>query len=395
MVKQKDDDREEINLEDRFNLVKASKKIENYKNRRCFPVQPFSLALAIGKVDPQTGLPGLPQGSIIELAGANSKGKTLIMEHAVKAVLDDDPRNKALILFFEPPNLDRLTGIGVDLDRVYILDYSKSEEGFELEHGEQGLNVLLEVAKTDPWIKITPIDSIGGMQVKKEVTDDKGEFIGVDKTPQMAIRATILTRFINQWNTLDPNTRPILFLINHMKDQIEAGGFGLDPLKVNRIGENLNYVTPGGAAIKYACDLRIKIDGRKIEVKEGGRPVKHPIFDHNIQTGIEIHLEVYKNKFCNNQGSRRAIGKFDFTTKSFDLVDEVLSYASYLGIGNISRGAGGFIDGIIPGKKARMSDVQQYFLDNPKALDDLVKEIAPRSNELFGLKEKKKPGVDL
>jgi RecA/RadA recombinase len=387
LVKQKDDD-------DRFKLTKASQKVEAYLNRKCYPVQPFSFALALGKIDPETGLPGLPQGCIIEVAGANGKGKSCMLEHSIKAIQDENPEYTCLILAYEPVNFVRMEDVGIDLNRLYILDYSKVDEGIELDTAEQGLNITMFQAQNDPNLKLVGIDSIGGMPVRKEIMDEKGEFLSVDKTPQMAIRATILTRFINQWNTLDPNTRPILFLINHMKDQIEAGGFGMDMMKVNRIGENLNYVTPGGQALKYACDVRVKIDGRKIEVKEGGRPVKHPIFDNNIQTGLEIHLEIYKNKFCGNQGSRRAVGKFDFETKSFDIVDETLSYAAYLDICGISKGATGMYEGIIPDKKLRIAQAKEYFKENPDKLRDIQKEIAKHSNELFGLKKKEKPDTD-
>lgn len=373
-------------------MATARQKINDYINRPCFYLEPFGLALAFNKIDPETGLPGIPLGTVWEIAGSNGRGKTLTAERKLVHV-HKRSKKKSIWLGYEPVNMSRLIHLehqGLDLDKLEILDYSKSPEGYELEFGEQGLNTLMSMAETGDFVDVI-VDSIGSMATRREVFDNKGEYLGVDKTPQLAIRATILTRFINQWLTMDPNQRPILTLINHMKEVVDVGGFGLDPLKVTRIGENLNYNTPGGNGIKFACDLRVKLDARKIELRGGdNKTIKHPVFENPIQTGLEIQYEVFKNKFCGETGSRRAIGKFDFASGAFDTENEVISYCDYLDLSGINN-SGGFVSGLIPNKKVRMKEAVAFLRDNPQILEKLMIQIAARSNELFSFKDKKKP----
>lgn len=53
----------------------AGAVIESFKNRRVHFIEPLGLALSTNRVDPITGLPGLPRGSQIELFAPPGKGK--------------------------------------------------------------------------------------------------------------------------------------------------------------------------------------------------------------------------------------------------------------------------------------------------------------------------------
>lgn len=313
-------------MDPKFSCKRASDRIEAFRNRRCYEIEPFGLALALGTRDPITGLPGMSLGTICEILGPEGCFKTGTCEHLVKHVLSDDPTNEAFYLFFEPPHLGRMQALesqGLDMSRIHYEDYSAPEAGQELASAEEGLNLMLNIAKESPQVKVCIIDSLGAMAVGKELYDDKGEFKALDTTPQMAVRASKVTMFINQWLRLDPNTRPILIMVNHYKIPIEPSGPAA--YKNIIIGENLKHNTPCGKAKSFAADVRLKLDAKRADQDDG--KTRHKLFTNKVQTGLEVHIDCFKNKNANQQGSRKVIGKFDFATASYDIIEEILSYA--------------------------------------------------------------------
>lgn len=380
-------------LDPKFSCKRASDRIEAFRNRRCYEVEPFGVALGLGTIDPITGLPGMSLGTIAEVLGPEGSGKTAFHEHAGKHILSADPENEIFYLFFEPPHLGRMQALeaqGLDMNRVHYEDYSAPEAGQELASAEEGLNLMLNIAKESPQVKMCVIDSLGAMAVGKELYDDKGEFKALDTTPQMAVRASKVTMFINQWLRLDPNTRPILIMINHYKIPIEPSGPAA--FKHIIIGENLKHNTPCGKAKSFAADIRIKLDSKRVDLDDG--KTKHKLFTNKIQTGLEIHYDIFKNKNANQTGSRKIIGKFDFKTASFDIIEEVLSYADYLGIDGITKGTTGrYTIPSIDDKTRSLKQVKEVV--TPEMINDLKRKIAPRHNELFSCKiEEKKKTAD-
>lgn len=369
---------------------KASTVIEGFRNRRVHFIEPLGLALMTNRRDPNTGMPGIPKGAVLEIAGGAGKSKSSIIEHYFKNIMKEYPKAKCALLMFEDIDRERLMGLqdqGLDLDRLYLLDYSNSS----LETAEVGLNLLLDLAQNDPDVEAVGIDSIGAMAVSKEVFADKSdELKGVDKTPQMAIRANILTRFINQWITLNALTRPTLVFINHMKDQIGQEDFSTFQLKVNQIGEDLNLITPGGVGFKYHCNMRIKVDAKKWPPPKSTDP-KHPLYGYREQKGLEVHVKAYRNRYF--AGGKEAQAILDFTDPDhvrFNLEDEVISCASYLDIDGIQKSGNGRVSFPLMGDKSYWEkDVVEYMRAHPEVTRDLIKKIAPRAKDMFKFKEKK------
>lgn len=380
-------------LDPKFNCKKASERIGAFKNRRVYECEPFGLALSTGQRDPITGVPGFSLGSIIEVLGPEGSGKTMFHEHMAKHILEENPTNEVFYLFFEPPHLGRMQALesqGLDMARVLYEDYSNPDKGKELSSAEEGLNLMLNIAKESPQVKMCVIDSLGAMAVEKELFDDKGEFKALDTTPQMAARASKVTMFMNQWLRLDPNTRPILVMINHYKQPIEP--MGPAAYKNIEIGENLKHKTPCGKAKSFAADVRIKLDAKRIDLDDG--KTKHGLFNNRIQIGLEIHYDVFKNKNANQQGSRKVIGKFYFEDAQFDIIEEVLSYAEYLGIDGITKGTTGrWTIPAIDDKTRSLKQVKEII--TPEMITDLKVKIAPRHNELFSVKHKDKKEKEL
>lgn len=376
---------------------KASEAVQAFKNRRVYFCEPLSLALQTNRRDPITGMPGLPAGAIIEVASGAGQGKTALAEHVVKNILLENPANEAAFLVYEVFDNQRFQNLepqGFDLSRIYLQDYSNST----LETAEVGLNLLLDIAQHEESVKVCVIDSLGAMAVSREVfsTDKQGkptdELKGVDETPQMAIRANIVTRFINQWITIDPNKRPILLLLNHMKDQIDNTSPTTRQMKVNQIGEDLNLITPCGVGFKFHCDMRIKANARKwpSAAKAGDA---HKIFEYKEQKGLEIFYSVYRNRYW--PGFRKAHCIYDFSDHRnchFQLEEEILSYASFLELDGIVNSGSGYykFPPIDPKKSFRENEIISYLKERPDLKKELIIKIAARTEDLFSFKKSKK-----
>lgn len=381
---------------------KASQVIESFRNRRVYFVKPLSLALSTARVDPKTGLPGFPAGGIFEVAGSPGKGKTSCYEHATIEIHRDSPNNHVAILQFEVFDNERfqyLRNIGLDTDRVHMMDYSSADMGL----AETGLNNLLALAAhqcspdkdpDEPDIIACIIDSFGAMGVTKEIyqVNKQGkvtdELKGVDVTPQMAVRAQIITRFINQWITLDPNKRPQLWIINHMKKQMGQEDFSTMQLKPEKVGEDLNLTTLGGVGFIFHCDMRIRADARKWPPNKDAEV--HPIFENKIQEGLEVFYEVYRNRYF--PGKKMCKGILDFSDRRnvrWDLEDEVVSYASYLEIDGICmKGQGRVVFPKLGDSSYYASKCCQYLRENPDYMWELIREIAKQPEKLFKVTKK-------
>ena len=381
---------------------KASQVIDSFRNRRVYFVKPLSLALSTARVDPKTGLPGFPAGCIVEVAGGPGKGKSSCWENAVIEIQRDSPKNEVAVLQFEVFDNERfqnLANIGLDTERVHMMDYSSADMGL----AETGLNNLLALAahqckedrdRDDPEIIACVIDSFGAMGVTKEIyqVNKQGkvtdELKGVDVTPQMAVRAQIITRFINQWITLDPNKRPQLWIINHMKKQMGQEDFSTMQLKPEKIGEDLNLTTLGGVGFIFHCDLRIRADARKWPPNKDAEV--HPLFENKIQDGLEVFYEVYRNRYF--PGKKMCKGILDFSDRRnvrWDLEDEVVSYASYLEIDGICmKGQGRVVFPKLGDSSYYASKCCQYLRDNPDYMWELIREIAKQPEKLFKVAKK-------
>lgn len=391
-------------MDPKYNCKRASDKVAAFKNRECYEIEPLGLALSFNRIDPITRLPGCPRGAIIEFLGPEGCFKTGTHEHFAKHILEKNPKNRVVYAFFEEPNLGRMEALqeqGLDLNRVYYFDYSKPENGKELASAEECLNLILNMAAenieanekgdAEEDIVAVIIDSLGAMAVGKELYDDKGEFKSLDTTPQMAARAGKYTMFINQWLRLDPNTRPILGQINHYKIPIEPQGMAA--YKNITIGDNLKHKTPCGTAKSFASTYRIKMDAKRIDLDEG--KTKHSLFNSKIQEGLEVHYDVFKNKECADQGSRKVVGRFNFKTKRFDIEQEALFYAEYLGIDGIVKSTSGrWTIPEIDDKTRYIDAACEVLRERPEMLLDLKRKIALRSNELFSYKAPKKKTAD-
>ena len=356
----------------------AEDRLDEFFNRKVFPITPYMIGVGIGMTNEQ-GLAGLPLGSIIEMAGITGSGKTCIAEHVLRDILNENKENEAIWLSFESTNWARTKNVGVDLSRVHTLDYAATDEEGEalLKKAEQGLDLLLDIAFREPTVKICIIDSLGAMAVSGEVFAKKGssEFASSEDTPQMAVRAQKYTNWINRWDTLNTNTRPILLCLNHFKKKIEKTGIAA--YKDAVIGADLRPDTLCGTGKDHLADLRFKTDSKKIYLMKGGEAVKHELYDNKIQIGLELYPEMYRNRYQigGETGAKDFCEKFYFEG-GFDL-SSVLAAADHIGIINSTSQSWD-----IEGKKIKksMPTVNTWAQENPELFTEIKIELAKKDN---------------
>jgi RecA/RadA recombinase len=362
----------------KYGLTTAAQQARTILERKVYPLAPLSLSLAIGEIDPVTGLPGIPAGTIAEFAGRSGTGKTMTVEQVALSVQADNPDNLIMGLFFEEPNPKRMESIGLDLDRILTMDYSDPEMSSSVRWAEKGLNGMTSsVEELQGKVKYCFIDSLGAMAMAKEIFDENDELKEVDSFGQFGQRARAITTFLHGYCRLDPATRPILVMLNHVKDKID--GMGPAALKNIILGENIKRRTLGGTGKDFPCFLRVEQYSSPIYELDG--KVTHPLFGNRVQIGLETKYELFKNKFANDTGARTAKGKFLFEEQRFDIEEEVILYASYLGL--MAEKSGWYTIG--DKKYQGAKNAKKILREDPALCQALQAEITKNRNDLFKL----------
>lgn len=369
--------KDDIELLKEAGFKTGAEKLDEYKNRRVYYCPPLSLSLATARRDPITGMPGFPRGLVMEVAGAPQKTKSALAEQFAVSIHKEDSEAVIIFLNFEAQDIERLNNLfnnGLDQDRTVILDYSNPK----LHKAEDGLYMVLDAAKKCSSVALVIIDSFGAMAVEKEVLDEKGEFKELDAKQQAALRASRAKSFLDKWNTLNQNIRPILCVVNHMRDQLKMdGGFGVDPLKVAKIGEDLNYTTPAGTTIDFYADVRIRADAKKWP--EPKDVEKHEVVDQKIYDALEVYYEIYKNKLLPGRHWARSVYNMeDRAHCHFEEESNVLNACSYLGICNVIKQPKKRWE--IDGKSYTHEGAVKYLKENPELMRSMIIECAKPGN---------------
>lgn len=184
-------------------------------------------------------LRGIRSGSVIELVGKKSCGKSTL----------------SLDLIAQAQKLDRLCAY-VDyertLDPVYAerigVDTAKLLR-VKPDTAEQGLNIIEDLLKNE--VSLIVVDSIAMMLPKEELDKD------YDDSPKMALSAGLLSRFIKRITPLADNYNALVVLINQIRANFSTG-FSPAARK-----ETKHY---GGYAIEHGLQYTIEVS--RVENKD-------------------------------------------------------------------------------------------------------------------------------
>jgi len=349
-----------------LNLPNALDLLEEENNLRTFSTGSFWLDLAIGKIDPITGLPGIPEKAICEFFGPNQTFKTGTVEQLMKSVLFADSSNKVLLIGAEEPIFSRMERVlgKENLKRVSTWTFHGEDEDDEeaVRLAEEALGIAQDVVYKDKNYKLVIIDSIKALVSSKQMYDKKN-FRDINDQV-IAQRANLMNDFVPKFIACN-KSKAILFMTNQISESIGPSFL---------TGENIKLKTSGGRGKEHFATLRVDCASVKIETEE------HKLMNIKQSIGLKIFYTIIKNKYANISGYRRAISEFSFEENRFLREREVLSMAEYLGLVETARGGWYTIDG----QKFHGQDVaERYLYEHEITRQNLEKEIIKQSDDFF------------
>ena len=304
-------------------------------NVETIPTGSLSLDIALG-------LGGVPKGSIIEVYGPESSGKTTVALHMVAEV----QKRGGIAGFIDAEHaLDPAyaKNIGVDIENLYIS---------QPDNGEQALEITETMVRSGA-VDIIIVDSVAALVPKAEIDGDMGD-------SHVGLQARLMSQALRKLTAAISKSNCIVIFINQLREKVGVM-FG-NP-----------ETTTGGRALKFYSSIRL--DVRRIEaLKQGGEMV-----------GNRTRIKVVKNKVA--PPFREA--EFDIMFgKGISKEGDVLDLAASVGI--VQKSGAWFAyggDKIGQGRE----NAKAYLREHPEIMDEiehkvrvaygLIKEEAPEGTE--------------
>lgn len=199
------------------------------------------------------GIGGLKKGTIVEIYGPESSGKTTLAIHLIAECQKQG--GEAVIIDAEHSfDLQYAQNIGVDTDRLLVS---------QPDYGEQGLQVVAKLVNSGK-IDLIVVDSVAALVPKAEMEGDIGD-------SKVGLQARLMSQSLRMLTGPVSKNRVLLVFINQLRDKI--GVMYGSP-----------EVTTGGNALKFYTSTRLDIR-RIATIKEGEESVSN-----------RVKVKVVKNK---------------------------------------------------------------------------------------------------
>ncbi|MGW0065364.1 hypothetical protein ACWDTT_36325 [Streptosporangium sandarakinum] len=270
---------------------------------------------------------GWPVSQWVEVIGKESQGKTAIVLKTVATNQERDPNFAVVWIAAEPYDVDQAAALGVDNDRVLVVDTRQMELAYD---------TVIEFAASKT-VDMIVIDSYPALMPDEENEKSMDE-------ATMALGARLNSKFFRKVGqasrrALDGSERPLLgVMINQYRDAI--GQFS---------PHGTPQTTPGGKAKNYSFYARV-------EVKKDADIVESRPGKGKVVVGQTIKLRTLKNK----SAPPRQVATVDFYFRDapvlgfsrgeYDTVSELVTYAqlynvitrrgAYYNLGNRRWGPG-------------------------------------------------------
>jgi recombination protein RecA len=233
-------------------------------------------------LDEALGIGGIPRGRIVQLAGKESSGKTMLALSCIKNYLNENPENTAMFIDAEfTYDPDWATSLGVDTSRVMVVKSNEAKKIFDgligvpnpnSKVGKKKMRGVLDFVKegTDPKFSklgIIVLDSVAVLSTPQEEDSEAGKM-------NVASLARFLTVELKKLTPVLADTNVTFIGINQLRENI---GVMYGP----------TTSSPGGRALKHACSVMIEmspIGGSAVEDSEG------------VRIGHKVRASVAKNK---------------------------------------------------------------------------------------------------
>lgn len=230
-------------------------------------------------VDDCLGVGGIPRGRFIQFAGAESSGKTLLSLSTMAQWQKQDPKNWGIFIDAEYTfDRDWAEGLGVDLDRLYVLKENSGVKIFEFlvgkPHKELGKPKVkpgvLDQAIASPGngLGLIILDSIAAMIPPIEAIADVGK-------QNMAVMGRFLPAELRKLTPLLADANVAMIGINQVR--INPGQMYGNPEQ-----------SSGGSALKHACSQMVHLG------KRSGK--ESWIMSGETEIGCTVGVKIDKNK---------------------------------------------------------------------------------------------------
>lgn len=270
-------------------------------------------------LDYALGIGGIPRGRIIQLAGKESSGKTLISLLCMKTWLNEHPENTVMFIdaeFTYDPRWAK--DLGVDTSRVVVVKTNDAKKIFEGLVGRMKVNQItkksskdvkgvldLVLEGEDPRFKrlgLIVLDSVAAMQTPMEADAIVGK-------QNMAPMSRFLTTELKKLTPALAEANVAMIFINQIRENPGDPSGGM--------------MTSGGHALKHACSVMINVNPM------GG--ADNIVLDDNDQKiGHKAKAKVAKNKV--GPPYRESIYTIKYTEGLIDREEELLDLAVLCGV---------------------------------------------------------------
>lgn len=210
------------------------------------------LSTGIAPLDGILGNGGLAKGTIVELFGLESSGKSTI---CLQIIAEAQKKGVRTLFIDQEHAVDSAyaEAVGVNMDDMFIAQPGSMEEALG----------IVETMVSTGEIGLVIVDSIASLVPLAEIERPLEE-------QTMGIQPRLMSTWLRRFNPVISDTNTILIFTNQLRDKLSYGG---------------GKVTPGGRAVKFYASYRIEV---KIIDKIPG-PEGH-------QIGNKLLLTAVKNK---------------------------------------------------------------------------------------------------
>lgn len=227
-------------------------------------------------IDSILGVGGLPVGRNIELFGDPSSGKSTVALQAA-AALQKKIISEGLdeyIVYYDYENtveLEYARALGIDTEH-------KSWRLFQPDTLEQGTNHARKLMETGK-VRLMIWDSVAEMTPKAMFEAETGQ-------ASVALRARLMSQFLQQTSAPLRNYRCSSIFLNHSMEEINMGGYSRPGIK--------KKTTPGGKALKYHASVRVEFSFIKAYKAKRHNPLTNEV--EEFITSSNVKVKVVKNK---------------------------------------------------------------------------------------------------
>lgn len=238
------------------------------------------------RLDEAIGIGGIPRGRIIQLAGQESSGKTMLALSCIREYLNENPDNTALFIdaeyTYDPEWAQKQ---GVDTSRVMVIKTNEAKAIFE---------GLIGTMKVNSQTKKVSKNMKGILDHVIEGTDPRFKSLGIIVLDSIAVLNTPLEISATVGKA---NVAPIpRFMSTELKKltpvvaEANVAFVAINQVRVN-VGQMFGDPTtsPGGKALKHACSLMLNmapVFARDSVIKDSS--------DKRI--GHTVRVKIQKNK---------------------------------------------------------------------------------------------------